>query len=66
MLTTQDEILSDLMENGPLMVGLQIFEDFMSYESGIYQQTTGELVGGHAMKLTGWGTDPTLGLYWEL
>ena len=45
------------MTNGPMMVGLTVYEDFYNYESGIYHQTSGELVGGHAMKMIGWGHD---------
>lgn len=65
-MTTHDEIKKDLMDNGPLMLGLQIFEDFMNYEEGIYKQVTGDMVGGHAMKLVGWGHDETEGLYWKM
>ena len=41
-------------------------EDFYNYESGIYKYTVGENVGGHAMKLVGYGQAPVEGLYWEL
>ena len=61
-----EEIKRELVMNGPLLMGLQIMEDFMSYESGIYQYTTGENIGGHAMKLVGYGEDEEHGLYWEL
>ena len=61
-----EEIKRELFMNGPKLMGLQIMEDFMSYESGIYVHTTGENIGGHAMKLIGYGEDPELGLYWEL
>jgi cathepsin B len=64
--TTYDEIKRDLMDNGPVMVGLTMYEDFMNYESGIYRYAAGQEVGGHAMKLIGWGYDDQLGLYWEL
>lgn len=64
--TTYLEIKEELLKRGPLMLGLEIMEDFMSYESGIYKHTTGEKIGGHAMKLVGWGHDETEGLYWEL
>ena len=47
-------------------MGLQIYEDFMNYESGIYKQTAGLQVGGHAMKLIGYGYDEVEGLFWEL
>lgn len=66
VLTTHDEIKADLRKNGPLMMGLRIYEDFLNYESGIYKQVSGEMVGGHAMKLIGYGEDETEGLYWIL
>lgn len=47
-------------------MGLQIFEDFMNYDTGVYKYTFGEIVGGHAMKLVGYGEDPEEGLYWEM
>ena len=66
VMTTHREIIDDLIKNGPMMMGLMIFEDFMSYSEGIYVQTTGQMIGGHAMKLIGFGEDPELGLYWIL
>ena len=38
----------------------------MNYKEGIYTKTTGDNIGGHAMKLVGYGEDPEYGLYWEL
>uniref|UniRef100_A0A7S3I6F2 Peptidase C1A papain C-terminal domain-containing protein n=1 Tax=Favella ehrenbergii TaxID=182087 RepID=A0A7S3I6F2_9SPIT len=63
---TYDEIKRELMNNGPMLMGLQIMEDFLNYEEGIYKHVVGEVVGGHAMKLIGWGYDDEEGLYWEL
>lgn len=63
---TYDEIKRELVKNGPMLMGLSIYEDFMNYESGIYKYTTGSNIGGHAMKLVGYGEDPVEGLYWEL
>jgi hypothetical protein len=60
-MTTDDEIKTELRRNGPLMMGLMLYEDFLNYESGIYTQTTGDEVGGHAMKLVGYGTDAVVG-----
>ena len=48
------------------MVGLTMYEDFMSYESGLYMHVAGDYIGGHAMKMVGWGYDDEHGLYWEL
>ncbi len=36
-MTSQWEIKNELRKNGPLMMGLMIFEDFLNYESGIYK-----------------------------
>jgi Papain family cysteine protease len=36
VLTTREEIKAELRENGPLMMGLMIYEDFLNYESGVY------------------------------
>ena len=34
--TERTEIKAELRENGPLMMGLIIYEDFLNYESGVY------------------------------
>jgi hypothetical protein len=34
--TTHKEIMTELYHNGPMMVGLMIYEDFMNYADGIY------------------------------
>ena len=52
------------MANGPMLVGMIVYEDFDSYSSGIYSHVAGEASGGHAIKLVGWGTDVTEGLFW--
>lgn len=58
--------MRELKKNGPMMMGLMIMEDFLNYESGIYKHTTGGQIGGHAMKLLGWGHDDEEGLFWVL
>ena len=50
------------MANGPMMVGLSVYNDFFSYSTGIYSHVSGAYAGGHAIKLIGWGTTPSL--YW--
>jgi len=50
-------IMQDMLENGPVEVGFTVYEDFMSYDQGIYEPTTTTSVGGHAVKLIGWGTE---------
>ena len=33
---THEEIQENILKNGPVMVGLTVYEDFYNYESGIY------------------------------
>jgi hypothetical protein len=32
-------------------------QDFAHYKSGVYKYTKGDYMGGHAVKLVGWGTE---------
>lgn len=52
------------MNNGPMMVGMAVYEDFLNYESGVYEYIVGKQVGGHAIKLIGWGTSEDGSIYW--
>jgi cathepsin B len=45
------------MKNGPVQTAFSVFEDFLSYTSGVYQHAHGQEVGGHAVKIVGWGVD---------
>lgn len=36
IMTDLNDIKADLRQNGPIMLGLMIYEDFLNYESGIY------------------------------
>ena len=38
----------------PLQGAFSVYEDFLTYKSGVYQHTTGRMLGGHAIKLIGW------------
>ena len=62
--TTVEDMQQDIYDNGPIMVGLLAYEDLYDYESGIYEHTAGELVGGHAIRAVGWGHDEDGHLYW--
>ena len=45
------------MSKGPISVTFDVYEDFMVYKSGVYQHKTGHLLGGHAVKMLGWGVE---------
>lgn len=55
--TNPNQIKSEIMQNGPVETGFTVYSDFMSYKSGVYQHTTGEMEGGHAVKIIGWGEE---------
>jgi cathepsin B len=58
-------IQTEIMKGGPLQVGFSVYQDFLSYKSGVYKYTTGGLLGGHAVKIVGWGVDSASKLpYW--
>jgi len=58
-----DSIKLELMYNGPMETGFIVYEDFMYYSSGVYQFVTGKLLGGHAVKMVGWGEEDGV-KYW--
>ena len=46
-----------LMEGGPVATAFTVYSDFENYAGGVYTHTAGAAVGGHAVKIVGWGTD---------
>jgi len=47
----------ELMELGTLSVAMTVYEDFEAYTGGVYQHVTGRQLGGHAIKMVGWGVE---------
>lgn len=45
---------------------IHILQDFAHYKSGVYKHITGGVMGGHAVKLIGWGTSDAGEDYWVL
>ncbi|CAD6188901.1 unnamed protein product [Caenorhabditis auriculariae] len=50
-------IQTDIMQNGPVEAAFTVYEDFYQYKSGIYVHTAGKSIGGHAVKILGWGVE---------
>ena len=56
-------IASEILANGPVEAAFTVYEDFLTYKSGVYQHKTGGVDGGHAVKIIGWGTESSTP-YW--
>jgi len=52
-------IQSGIANNGPVSACFTVYQDFTTYKSGIYQHTSGSSLGGHCVKMIGWGSN-----YW--
>lgn len=50
-------IQTELMNNGPAEASITVYEDFMTYKSGVYYHVTGKNLGGHSIKILGWGVE---------
>lgn len=53
----EEHIMAELYESGPVEADFLVFSDFLDYKGGVYQHTYGEFLGGHAVKLLGWGVE---------
>ncbi|KAF9595113.1 hypothetical protein IFM89_037047 [Coptis chinensis] len=60
------DIMAEVYKNGPVEVAFTVYEDFAHYKSGVYKHITGGVMGGHAVKLIGWGTTDDGEDYWLL
>jgi cathepsin B len=61
--TTPAAIQAAIIAGGPVQTAFTVYQDFMSYSSGVYVHKTGSELGGHAVKIIGWGVSGTQN-YW--
>jgi len=54
-----------IMAGGPMEVAFTVYSDFENYASGIYHHVSGGQVGGHAVKVVGWGVESGT-KYWKI
>jgi len=55
--SNQEAIMEEIMTNGPVEGAFSVYADFPNYKSGVYQHVTGSMLGGHAIKILGWGEE---------
>jgi len=58
------KIQEEIMKNGPIEVAFTVYQDFLTYKSGVYHHVKGSALGGHAVKMIGWGVTPEGTKYW--
>jgi len=64
-LSGESDMQQDIMKYGSIEVAFTVYADFEAYKSGIYQYKTGEELGGHAVKIIGWGVQNGV-KYWTV
>jgi len=61
----EDKMMESIMTDGPLEAAFVVYEDFEAYAGGIYSHVTGANIGGHAVKIVGWGVEDGT-KYWKI
>ncbi|GFR96986.1 cathepsin B [Elysia marginata] len=51
------KIMEELYTRGPVTAAFYVYSDFLSYKSGVYTHKHGSMLGGHAIKIIGWGKE---------
>lgn len=62
--TTAAKAMQAILEQGTIVAGMDVYSDFYYYRSGVYKKVYGNYLGGHAIRVIGWGRDPVGGDYW--
>ena len=60
-LRSLDEIKWWIANKGPVITGMEVYDDFFYYDSGIYSAAYGGFVGNHAVTVVGFSDE---GMYW--
>jgi C1A family cysteine protease len=59
----REAMKTDLSTNGPFENGFAVYQDFLTYKSGVYYHQTGGFLGYHATMHLGWGNANNMD-YW--
>jgi cathepsin B len=61
----QEVIQKAIMEQGPVEASFSVYADFENYAGGIYHHVAGGGMGGHAIRIVGWGVENGTD-YWKV
>ncbi|CAG9826463.1 unnamed protein product [Diabrotica balteata] len=51
------QIQAEILQNGPVEGAFSVYADFVNYKTGVYQHIQGKFLGGHAIRIFGWGVE---------
>jgi cathepsin B len=60
-----DAAIEELVKNGPIVAAFDVYEDFYNYKKGIYEHVGGDFLGGHAVRIVGYGVENGV-KYWKV
>jgi len=52
-----ENIQKEIQTNGPVEGAFTVYEDLILYKDGVYQHVHGKQLGGHAIRILGWGVE---------
>jgi C1A family cysteine protease len=61
----EKEIQEAIMSGGPVETAFTVHSDFEHYVGGIYHHVSGDMAGGHAVRIVGWGVEAGQ-KYWKV
>jgi len=53
----ETNIMNEIASHGPVETAFSVYQDFLTYKSGVYKRTSNVYLGGHAVKILGWGVE---------
>ncbi|KAM7295460.1 cathepsin B-like [Ixodes scapularis] len=62
---SEKQIRTEIFRNGPVEAEFTAYADFLSYKSGVYQHHSRDIIGRHAIRILGWGSEDN-NPYWLL
>ena len=50
-------MVSELATGGSIAAAIDVYQDFYTYKTGVYAKTSTSYLGGHAVRLIGYGVE---------
>ena len=63
--SNEANIRAGIFAGGPVEAAFTVYQDFENYVGGIYTQTSNTQLGGHAIRIVGWGEEGGV-KYWKV